>query len=149
TLPENKADSLSSEPTAPRKKLIQPDQRQPLIACIDDSPVLIYTLRKTLVSAGYRVMSILEPMRGFSQLIENKPDLILLDLLLPNADGYSVCKFLRDTPVFKETPIIILTAKNSLVDRVRAQAVGATEFLNKPPKSEELLQVVQKYLQKL
>jgi two-component system, chemotaxis family, response regulator PixG len=107
---------------------------------------LAYALRKILIPAGYQVLSILEPMRGFSQLIENKPDLILLDLLLPNADGYSVCKFLRDTPAFKETPIIILTAKSGLVDRTRAQVVGATEFLNKPPQAEELLQIVQKYL---
>jgi chemotaxis family two-component system response regulator PixG len=122
------------------------NQKQPLIACIDDSPVLTHTLRKILASAGYQVLSIPEPMRGFSQLIEHKPELILLDLLLPNADGYSICKFLRDTPAFKETPIIILTAKNGLVDRTRAQLAGATEFLTKPPRAEELLQIVRKYL---
>ncbi|NJL37754.1 MAG: response regulator, partial [Leptolyngbyaceae cyanobacterium SM1_4_3] len=50
------------------------------------------------------------------------------------------------TPTFKETPIIILTAKNGLVDRTRAQLAGATEFLTKPPHAEELLQIVRKYL---
>jgi len=92
------------------------------------------------------VLSIPEPMRGFSQLIEHKPDLILLDLLLPNADGYSICKFLRETPVFKKTPIIILTAKNTSIDRTRAQLVGATGFLAKPPQAQELLDMVQKHL---
>lgn len=121
-------------------------ERQPIIACIDDSPVLAHTLKKILAPAGYQVLSIPEPMRGFSQLIEHKPDLILLDLLLPNADGYSICKFLRDTPVFKTTPIIILTGKNTSVDRSRAQLVGATEFLSKPPQAQELLQMVQKYI---
>ncbi|MCP2727108.1 response regulator [Limnofasciculus baicalensis] len=124
------------------------NQKQPLIACIDDSPVLAHTLRKMLVSAGYQMLSIPEPMRGFGQLIEHKPDLILLDLLLPNADGYSICKFLRDTPAFKDTPIIILTAKNTKIDRVRAKIVGATEFLGKPPQEEELLQIIHKYLRK-
>jgi chemotaxis family two-component system response regulator PixG len=85
-------------------------------------------------------------MRGFTQLIEQKPDLILLDLQLPNVDGYSVCKFLRDSSVFEKTPIIILTAHNTVVDRVRAKQVGATAFLGKPPQSQELLQMVQKYL---
>ncbi|HBE20878.1 MAG TPA: response regulator [Cyanobacteria bacterium UBA11149] len=130
---------------------IQPipsNQKQPLIACIDDSPVLAHTLRKILIPAGYKMLSIPEPMRGFGQLIEDKPDLILLDLLLPNADGYSICKFLRDTSVFKDTPIIILTARNTQIDRVRAKLVGATEFLGKPPQSEELLQIVRKYLSK-
>jgi two-component system, chemotaxis family, response regulator PixG len=128
------------------EQLARFNQKQPLIACIDDSPVLTHTLRKILASAGYQVLSIPEPMRGFSQLIEHKPDLILLDLLLPNADGYSICKFLRDTPAFKETPIVILTAKNGSVDRTRAQLAGATEFLTKPPHAEELLQIVRKYL---
>jgi len=99
-----------------------------------------------LMQGGYQMLSIPEPMRGFGQLIEHKPDLILLDLLLPNADGYSICKFLRETPVFKETPIIILTAKNTQIDRVRAQLVGATGFLGKPPQPQELLQMIQKYL---
>ncbi len=123
-------------------------QKQPLIACVDDSPVLAHALKKILMSAGYQMLSIPEPMRGFSQLIEHKPELILLDLLLPNADGYSICKFLRETPVFKKTPIIILTAQNTQIDRFRAKQAGATEFLSKPPQSQELLQMVRKYLGK-
>jgi two-component system, chemotaxis family, response regulator PixG len=134
------------KPAPPPVTLPQTNENQPLIACIDDSAVLAYTLKKILVPAGYKVITIPEPMRGFSQLIEHQPDLILLDLLLPNADGYSVCKFLRDTPRFKETPIIILTAKSGFIDRTRAQLVGATEFLSKPPQAEELLRVVQKYI---
>jgi two-component system, chemotaxis family, response regulator PixG len=121
-------------------------EKQPLIACIDDSPVLAHTLKKILLPAGYQMLSIPEPMRGFSQLIEHKPDLILLDLLLPNADGYSICKFLRDTPLFKDTPIIILTGQNTPIDRAHATLVGATEFLGKPPHPQELLDIVKKYL---
>jgi two-component system, chemotaxis family, response regulator PixG len=124
-------------------------QQQPIIACIDDSPVLAYALRKILVSNGYQMLSIQEPMRGFTQLIDYKPDLILLDLLLPNADGYSICKFLRDTPVFKKTPIIILTGQNTPIDRARAMLAGATAFLGKPPQPEELLQMIRKHLGKL
>lgn len=121
-------------------------QKQPLIACIEDSPVLAHSLKKILMPAGYQVLIIHEPMRGFSQLIEHKPDLILLDLHLPNADGYSICKFLRETSVFKNTPIIILTARNTQIDRFRAKQVGATEFLSKPPQPKELLHRVQQYL---
>jgi len=130
----------------PEIKQTPPETKTSLIACIDDSPVLTLTLRKILIPNGYQVLSIPEPMRGFSQLIEHKPDLILLDLLLPNADGYSICKFLRETPVFKKTPIIILTAKNTSIDRTRAQLVGATGFLAKPPQAQELLEMVQQHL---
>ncbi|WP_026735987.1 response regulator [Fischerella sp. PCC 9605] len=144
-LPNVKQTVVTTYPLS-ESKPVTSVQKQPLIACIDDSPVLAYTLRKILMPSGYQMLSIPEPMRGFSQLIEHKPDLILLDLLLPNADGYSICKFLRDTPVFRNTPIIILTERNTQIDRARAMSVGATEFLGKPPQSQELLQMVHKYL---
>ena len=145
TVPTVKQSVLATPPlleTKPSKST----QKQPLIACIEDSPVLAHTLKKILMPAGYQVLIIPEPMRGFSELIEHKPELILLDLHLPNADGYSICKFLRETPVFKKTPIIILTAKNTEIDRFRAKQAGATEFLGKPPQPKELLQIVEKYL---
>lgn len=129
-------------------KPIAPSQNKPLIACIEDSPVLAHTLKKILMQADYQVLIIPEPMRGFSQLIEHRPELILLDLHLPNADGYSICKFLRETPVFKNTPIIILTARNTQIDRFRAKQAGATEFLSKPPQPQELVQMVQHYLRR-
>ncbi|HEY9651387.1 MAG TPA: response regulator [Coleofasciculaceae cyanobacterium] len=138
-------ESVETIPIVLESKPIPFTHKQPLIACIEDSPVLAYTLKKILMPAGYQVLIILEPMRGFSELIEHKPDLILLDLHLPNADGYSICKFLRETPVFKNTPIIILTARDTQIDRFRAKQVGATEFLAKPPQPHELLHIVQKF----
>ena len=137
---------IAAKPPQVETTALESTQTQPLIACIEDSPVLAHTLKKILMPAGYQVLIIPEPMRGFSQLIEQKPNLILLDLHLPNADGYSICKFLRETPLFKQTPIIILTARNTQLDRFRAMQSGATEFLGKPPQPQELLQMVQKYL---
>jgi chemotaxis family two-component system response regulator PixG len=146
--PITKQPVAATPPSPPllETKATNSSTKQPLIACIDDSPVLAHTLKKILMSAGYHMLSIPEPMRGFSQLIEHKPDLILLDLLLPNADGYSICKFLRETPVFKKTPIVILTAKNTPIDRARARLAGATDFLGKPPQPQELVPIIQKYL---
>ncbi|MGF1512641.1 MAG: response regulator [Elainellaceae cyanobacterium] len=136
----------TASPAASPPHATSPHGQKPLIACIDDSPVLAYSLKKILVSAGYRALIIQEPMRGFSQLIEHRPSLILLDLMLPNADGYSVCKFLRDTPIFEATPIIILTGKNKPIDRARARLVGATEFITKPPKPDHLLKMIREHL---
>ena len=108
--------------------------------------MLAHRLKQILFSAGYHPLIIQEPMRGFSQLIEHKPSLILLDLMLPNADGYSVCKFLRETPAFKKTPIIVLTGQSKPIDRARALVAGATEFLAKPPQPRALLQMIQTHL---
>ncbi|MBE9069543.1 response regulator, partial [Leptolyngbya cf. ectocarpi LEGE 11479] len=132
----------------PEVRLSSDNTGGPLIACIDDSPVLAHSLKKILSTGGYRTLIIQEPMQGFSQLIEHMPSLILLDVMLPHADGYSICRFLRDTPVFKHTPIIILTGRSKPVDRARASMAGATEFLVKPPEPKELLTMIGKHLNK-
>ncbi len=143
---------ISAKPIKPVSSFIESapppknNTDQPLIACIDDSPVLAHSLKKILATGGYRTLIIQEPMQGFSQLIEHVPSLILLDVMLPNADGYNICRFLRDTPVFKDTPIIILTGRSKPVDRARASMAGATEFLVKPPEPKELLDLIRKYL---
>lgn len=121
-------------------------QKSFLIACIDDSAIVIHNLRTILVPAGFEILSINEPMAGFGKLIEHKPDLILLDLNMPNANGYSICKFLRETPVFVDTPIIILTAQDSSIDRTRAKLVGANDFINKPPEAQALIALIHRYL---
>jgi chemotaxis family two-component system response regulator PixG len=122
------------------------DQRKPIIACIDDSPVLAHSVKKILASVGYQSMIISEPMAGMGLLAKYRPNLILLDLLMPTVNGYSVCKFLRETTLFKTTPIIILTSKDTIVDRTRAKLAGATGFLTKPPEPQELLQVIRLHL---
>lgn len=122
------------------------DQRKPIIACIDDSPVLAYSVKKILASVGYQSITISEPMAGMGLLAKYRPNLILLDLLMPTVSGYSVCKFLRETTLFKTTPIIILTSKDTMVDRTRAKLAGATGFLTKPPEPQELLQTIRLHL---
>ncbi len=117
-----------------------------LIACIDDSAVVVQTLRKILEPAGYQVLGIQDPIKGLAQLAEEKPDLIFLDLMMPNANGYTVCQFLRNAPLFQKTPVIILSSRDNVLDRSRAKLVGASDFLPKPPDPQETLAVIEKYL---
>ena len=143
------ADSKSSTVDSGKKdiqKASLADSHNYLIACIDDSPIIIHTLNKILTKAGFGVLSIEEPMAGFAKLIEEKPDLVILDLNMPNASGYSVCKFLRESPVFENTPIVILTAQDGNIDRVKAKLAGATDFVNKPPEAKTLIPLIKKYL---
>ncbi|MDX2239408.1 MAG: response regulator [Leptolyngbyaceae cyanobacterium bins.302] len=120
---------------------------RPLIACVDDSPTVGQFLANMLEPAGYRVLKIQDPLLGIATLSKYKPDLILMDLVMPNASGYDVCNFLRKTPVFQNTPIIILTSQNGLVDRTRAKLAGASDFLSKPPEPQILLNLVRQHLQ--
>jgi two-component system, chemotaxis family, response regulator PixG len=123
-------------------------QSRGLIACVDDSPAIGQIMESILSPHGYEVLSILNPLQGISILLERKPQLIFLDLVMPNTNGYELCTFLRKTTSFQETPIIILTGNDGVIDRVRAKLTGASEFLGKPPEPQKVMQMVQKYLGK-
>jgi len=133
-------ETISQEP------IIKAPVSKGLIACVDDSPLIFEVLRNIIEPNGYELLCIQEPMRGFGQLIERKPDLIFLDLIMPTANGYSVCKFLRKTTIFEKTPIIILSSRDTLIDRNRAKLVGASDFLGKPPDQDKTLAILDKYL---
>jgi chemotaxis family two-component system response regulator PixG len=117
-----------------------------LIACIDDSPQIGKELTEILQKAGYETMFISDPLQGMSELLKRKPDLIFLDLIMPNTNGYEFCTFLRKTTQFKEVPIVILTGNDGVIDRVRAKIVGATDFMGKPPEASKVLQIVEKHI---
>jgi chemotaxis family two-component system response regulator PixG len=123
-----------------------PSPKQPLIACVDDSPVVCQTLEKILKQHNYRFLGIQDSLKAIPMLLKSKPDFIFLDLLMPVTNGYEVCAQLRKTPSFKDVPIVILTGRDGLVDRMRAKMVGSTDFLSKPVEVEQLLKMIDKYL---
>nr|WP_041933145.1 response regulator [Gloeothece verrucosa] len=118
----------------------------PLIACIDDSPLMCQTMEKILTSANYQFVAINDPLRAIAILLARKPELIFLDLVMPNANGYEICSQLRKMSYFKTTPIIILTGNDGLVDRVRAKMVGSSDFISKPVNPETVLGIIRKHL---
>ncbi|NJO93875.1 MAG: response regulator [Hydrococcus sp. RM1_1_31] len=118
----------------------------PLIACVDDSPLMCQTMEKILTAANYQFVGINDPLRAIAILLARKPDLIFLDLVMPNANGYEICGQLRRLSFFKDTPIVILTGNDGIVDRVRAKMVGSTDFVSKPVESEVVVGIIRKYL---
>jgi two-component system, chemotaxis family, response regulator PixG len=120
--------------------------QRPLVACIDDSILIFQALEKVLLEHDYRCYGVQDPLKIMPSLIRNKPDFIFLDLLMPITNGYEVCEQIRKTPSLKDIPVIILTGKDGLVDRMRSKMVGATGFLGKPVNSESVLKMLEKYL---
>jgi two-component system, chemotaxis family, response regulator PixG len=116
------------------------------IACIDDSPIICQTMESIINAAGYNFVSEIDGLRAIAVLLSRKPDLIFLDLVMPNTNGYEICSQLRKLSFFKQTPIVILTGNDGIVDRVRAKIVGATDFLGKPAKPEQVLSTIEKYV---
>jgi two-component system, chemotaxis family, response regulator PixG len=123
-----------------------PAKQRPLIACIDDSILIFQALEKVLLDNNYRCYGVQDPLKIMPSLIRNKPDFIFLDLLMPITNGYEVCEQIRKTPSLKDIPVIILTGKDGLVDRMRSKIVGATGFLGKPVNAESVLKMLEKYL---
>lgn len=118
----------------------------PLVASIDDSKNDRLMISRILTQAGYRFINIEDPVKALLILLKHKPDLIFLDLIMPVVNGYEICSQIRRTSVFKDTPVIILTNNDGIVDRVRAKVVCASGFLAKPIKAEKVLKIVQKHL---
>jgi two-component system, chemotaxis family, response regulator PixG len=119
---------------------------KPLVVCIDDSPFVCDRLEQIFQQAGFQCISVMDSLKAIPIVIARKPQIIFLDLVMPNANGYEICSRLRKIGTFKDTPIVILTGNDGTIDRVRAKVVGATDFLTKPVQSEFVLEIAQKYL---
>ncbi|MGA7938201.1 MAG: response regulator [Kovacikia sp.] len=116
------------------------------IACIDDSPTILQAIKSFLDDASFTVIMINDPIKALMQIIRNKPDIILLDVGMPNLDGYELCSLLRRHANFKNTPIIMVTGNTGFIDRAKARLVGASGYLAKPFTQSELLKTVFKHL---
>jgi two-component system, chemotaxis family, response regulator PixG len=134
--------------TQPSSSTTRPPRNQvpPLIACVDDSPQVCKILEDIMTGHGLRFIKIQDAVQALPIIIQEKPDLIFLDLIMPIASGYEICTQLRRISAFAETPVIILTGNDGLVDRVRAKVVGSTDFISKPIVADRVMNVVRKYL---
>jgi chemotaxis family two-component system response regulator PixG len=124
-------------------------QTAPMIACIDDSLMICQSMGQVIRAAGYEFISITDAARAINILLQKRPKLIFLDLIMPETNGYEICSQLRKISLFQETPIIILSGNDGLVDQVRARLLGATDFLSKPMEPIVILNIIQKYLGQL
>ena len=116
------------------------------IACIDDSPTVLNAINSFLDDKSFSVVMINDPVRALMQVVRIKPDLILLDVAMPNLDGYELCSLLRKHSLFKTTPIIMVTGNTGFLDRAKAKLVRASGYLTKPFNQSELLKMVFKHL---
>lgn len=140
-------DILRDPPKVPRPALDEDrEAARPLVACIDDSPHICKSLEGILTATHYRFAAITDPLQAIPMLLKLNPDLILLDLVMPVASGYEICAQIRRISMFKNTPVIILTGNDGIVDRMRAKWVGATDFMVKPAETAPVLAMVDHHL---
>ena len=117
-------------------------QRRPRVLILDDDPSITDLLSEILKTEGYEVMSSNSPKDMLFLSRQFLPDVLLLDIMMPELDGYDVCEFFKRDAHLKFTRIIVLTARDDREARVRCYKAGADLFLSKPFEIEELRQIV-------
>ena len=116
------------------------------VLVVDDDPYILLSLEFLMKKAGYDVLIARDGNETLSILKNFVPDLILLDIMMPDIDGYEICKFIKSNPILKSSKIIFLSAKTKQSDIQKGYDVGADLFISKPFSTRILKQEVQKLL---
>jgi len=116
------------------------------ILVVDDSAVDRQVIINSLSPKGHSLIEAVDGEEGESKAVSLKPDLIILDVVMPKKNGFEVCRSLKQNPATASIPVIILTSKNQDSDRFWGMKQGASEYVVKPFTEDSLRQVVAKYV---
>lgn len=119
------------------------------ILVIDDNELVSQTLQRALKMYGYHVMVANSGIEGLQLARRHRPDLFILDIIMPGADGYQVCRQIRGDPLLKELPVLFLTARGKDEDKIEGFRAGADDYLAKPFNMEELQLRIQAILRRV
>ena len=115
------------------------------VMVIDDSKTIRRTAENLLKKEGCEVVTAVDGFEALSKIAESKPDIIFVDIMMPRLDGYQTCALIKNNKTFKDTPVIMLSSKDSIFDRARGRIVGSTQYLTKPFTKEDLLGAIQEH----
>ena len=113
------------------------------ILVVDDSPTILSGTTKILASAGYDVIQAESGESGIKKASSNQPDLILMDVVMPDLNGFQATRKLTTSDDTKHIPVIMLTTKDQETDKVWAKRQGARDYIVKPPNPKELLSKIE------
>ena len=117
------------------------------VLVVDDEPHILHSLEFLMKREDYDVRVARDGEAALQAIDERCPDLILLDVMMPKRDGYSVCQTIRANPAWKDLRIIMLTAKGRDIEREKGLALGADDYITKPFSTRDLLKLVRQYLE--
>jgi chemotaxis family two-component system response regulator PixG len=124
----------------------QSQKRTWVVMSVDDSFLERQIMERLVTQLGCSFFGVEDPVQALPSIIQHRPALIFLDLIMPIVNGYELCAQIRKMSQFKDIPIVIVTGNDGIVDRVRAKLVGATDFLSKPVDERQVHGVLQRYL---
>jgi DNA-binding response OmpR family regulator len=109
------------------------------IIVIDDEPDFLTIVSDALSKEGFQVITSEEPEDGYNKILSESPDLAIIDINLPNIDGFKLCQKIRENPQIKNIPIIMLTIRRKEEDKIRGLETGADDYISKPFHPSELI----------
>ncbi len=115
---------------------------KPRILLVDDAHELVQLMRLRLEAAGYEVVPVYDGRQALDQTRKARPDLIILDVMLPRFNGYEVCTMLKQDTRYQQIPIILFTAKAQEKDKQLGLECGANAYVSKPFRADELLEKI-------
>jgi DNA-binding response OmpR family regulator len=118
------------------------------ILIVDDEPDVVVPIQFLMEQQGYRVMAAERGEDALDLIYHYKPDLVILDIMLPGIDGYEVCEIIRLDPNYRDVRVMFLTAKGRKADIAKGLALGADAYLTKPFSNDELVAKVKELLEK-
>ncbi len=116
------------------------------VLAVDDSPTIRKIVSMSLESVGYQVVTAADGMEAMQKLPKCNPSLILTDISMPKLDGYQLCKLIKAHEKTKTIPVIMLSGKDGMFDKIKGKFVGCDDYITKPFQSSELLEKVSSYL---
>jgi two-component system cell cycle response regulator len=123
-----------------------PEEIRKRVLIVDDQPSIIVTLRFQVMNAGYDVLTANSGEAALTIVEEQKPELVLLDVMMPRMNGWEVCRRIKANPATSNIPVFMVTSLHGDADTTEARNSGANEFLVKPIKTEDLVKRIKKYL---
>ncbi len=116
------------------------------VMVIDDSKTIRRTAETLLKKSGCEVVTATDGFEALSKILEHRPNIIFVDIMMPRLDGYQTCALIKNNKMFKDTPVIMLSSKDGLFDRARGKIVGSEQYLTKPFTKDELLGAITQYV---
>jgi len=138
-LPSAAEPAAAAQEPAPEKQ----NREQKTILIVDDSPTIRKLMAHTLGKCGYRVIPAVDGSEALAKIGEEDPDLVFLDIVMPNLDGYQVCKLIREKK--KDLPVVMMSGRDGFFDKVRGKVAGSAEYITKPFDPQTLIQTAGKY----
>ncbi len=116
------------------------------VMVVDDSVTIRRTAETLLKREGYAVVTADDGFEALSKIVDHRPHIIFLDIMMPRLDGYQTCAVIKNNALFKETPVVMLSSKDGVFDKARGKLVGSEQFVSKPFTKEDLLEAIKEHV---